>query len=74
MHYKADITSPLKDLKQGFTVTVEVLDYNKHQIVPVTSIFKTSKKDYVWVYDDSTSKVKMREVHLGKQMPRSKKF
>ncbi|ONH63849.1 putative efflux system component YknX [Streptococcus parauberis] len=63
--YKANITSPLDELKQGFTVSVEVVNEAKHLLVPVSSVFKEGKKSYVWVYDDSSSKVKKREVTIG---------
>ncbi len=63
--YKIDITSPLNQLKQGFTVSVEVLNETKHMLVPVTSVINKNKKHYVWVYDDSTAKAKKVEVTLG---------
>ncbi len=63
--YKVDITSPLRDLKQGFSVSVEVVNEVKHALVPVEAVFKKDKKNYVWVYDSSSSKVKQVEVKLG---------
>lgn len=63
--YKIDITSPLNQLKQGFTVSVEVINEAKHALVPVTAIVNKGKKHFVWVYDDSTAKAKKVEVTLG---------
>lgn len=63
--FKANVTSPLEELKQGFTVSIEVVNKNKHLLVPVTAIIEEGKKSYVWIYDDATSKVKKREVSLG---------
>lgn len=63
--YKIDITSPLNQLKQGFTVSVEVVNEAKHALVPLTAVITKDKKHYVWVYDDSTGKAKKVEVTLG---------
>ncbi|AND78883.1 efflux RND transporter periplasmic adaptor subunit [Streptococcus pantholopis] len=63
--YRADITSPLNELKQGFTVSVEVVNDTKHILVPLMAIVNEGKKNYVWVYDDSSSKIKKAEVSLG---------
>ncbi|RMI76793.1 efflux RND transporter periplasmic adaptor subunit [Streptococcus iniae] len=63
--YKADITSPLDDLKQGFSVSVEVINEGKHLLIPVTSVVKEGKKNYVWTYNDSTAKVSKTEVTVG---------
>ncbi|EHI69709.1 efflux RND transporter periplasmic adaptor subunit [Streptococcus ictaluri] len=63
--YKIDITSPLNDLKQGFTVSVEVINEAKHVLIPVSAVVKKGKKHFVWLYDDATAKVKKVEVTLG---------
>ncbi|MEX2784709.1 efflux RND transporter periplasmic adaptor subunit [Streptococcus sp. H49] len=63
--YRADITSPLNDLKQGFSVSVEVTDDSKHILVPLKALVSEGDKNYVWVYDDSSSKIKKTEVSLG---------
>ena len=63
--YKVDLTSELGDLKQGFTVTVEVINENKNKLVPVDAIVNDKDKNYVWLYDENTSKVNKVEVTLG---------
>lgn len=63
--YKVDITSELGNLKQGFTVSVEVVNENKFKLVPLSAVVSKKDKHYVWVYDDSTGKVKKTEVTLG---------
>ncbi|GAA0061200.1 efflux RND transporter periplasmic adaptor subunit [Streptococcus canis] len=63
--YKIDITSPLNQLKQGFTVSVEVVNEAKYALVPVAAVINKDKKHYVWVYDDATAKAKKVEVTLG---------
>ncbi|KHD45401.1 efflux RND transporter periplasmic adaptor subunit [Streptococcus hongkongensis] len=63
--FKANITSPLENLKQGFSVSVEVVNNSKHLLVPVSAIVSEGKKSYIWLYDNTTSKVKKREVTLG---------
>ncbi len=56
--YKIDIISPLNQLKQGFTVSVEVVNEAKQALVPLTAVIKKDKKHYVWTYDDATGKAK----------------
>lgn len=63
--YKIDIISPLNQLKQGFTVSVEVVNEAKQALVPLTAVIKKDKKHYVWTYDDATGKAKKVEVTLG---------
>ncbi|MGT2887447.1 efflux RND transporter periplasmic adaptor subunit [Streptococcus didelphis] len=63
--YKVDITSPINELKQGFSVSVEVVNESKHELVPVNSVINEGKKHFVWLYDDSTGKVSKTEVTLG---------
>ncbi|EGJ26703.1 efflux RND transporter periplasmic adaptor subunit [Streptococcus porcinus] len=63
--YKVEITSPLEQLKQGFSVSVEVVNEVKHILVPIRAIFKQEGKQYVWTYDKSSSKVTKTEVTLG---------
>lgn len=64
--YKADITSDVDVLKQGFSVSVEVINANKFKLVPVNAVVTSGKKHYVWLYDSKTKKVKRAEVSLGK--------
>ncbi|VTS21554.1 efflux transporter, RND family, MFP subunit [Streptococcus pseudoporcinus] len=63
--YKVEITSPLDQLKQGFSVSVEVVNETKHILVPISAIFKEDGKQYVWTYDNSSSKATKTEVTLG---------
>lgn len=63
--YKVDITSPIDNLKQGFSVSVEVVNDVKHALVPTSAVVKEDKKYYVWLYDDSTGKIKKNEVTVG---------
>lgn len=63
--YKIDITSPIEELKQGFSVSVEVLNEEKHLLVPVSALVQEKDKHYVWVYDDNNSKVTKTEVTIG---------
>lgn len=72
--YKVDITSPLDQLKQGFTVTVEILNQDKHTLVPVNASFKEKGKTYVWTYDDASSKVTKTEVTLGNSDAKSQEI
>lgn len=64
--YKADITSDLAELKQGFTVSVEVVNNKESLLVPNSAIVSSKGKDYVWRYDKLTKKVAKQEVGLGK--------
>ncbi|WP_316606559.1 efflux RND transporter periplasmic adaptor subunit [Streptococcus pluranimalium] len=64
--YKADITSDLAELKQGFTVSVEVVNNKESLLVPTSAIVSSKGKDYVWRYDKLTKKVAKQEVGLGK--------
>lgn len=41
--YKIDIISPLNQLKQGFTVSVEVVNEAKQALVPLTAVIKKDK-------------------------------
>lgn len=63
--YKVDITSELGALKQGFSVSVEVVNENKRKLVPVTALVTDNEKNYVWVYDENTGKIQKVEVTLG---------
>lgn len=63
--YKADIEGDLDVLKQGFSVSVEVVNNTPSKLVPVSAVVNDGDKNYVWVYDDKTSKVTKVEVTLG---------
>lgn len=64
--YKADITSDLEGLKQGFTVSVEVLNNKESLLVPTSAIVSSKGKDYVWRYDKLTKKASKQEVGIGR--------
>ena len=59
-----DVTSEIGDLKQGFSVSVEVKNKTKAILVPLTSIVTENDKNYVWVLDEQ-KKAKKVEVGLG---------
>ena len=62
--YTIDVTSDIGDLKQGFSVSVEVKNKSKAILVPLTSIVTENDKNYVWVLDEQ-KKAKKVEVSLG---------
>ena len=62
--YTVDVTSELGDLKQGFTVSVEVKSTSKALLVPITSIVMEEEKNFVWILDEN-KKSKKVEVGLG---------
>lgn len=64
-NYTVEITSELKDLKQGFTVSVEVVNDKTSLLLPSSAIVNEDDKYYVWVYDKSNSRVLKKEVTVG---------
>ncbi|PNK71159.1 efflux RND transporter periplasmic adaptor subunit [Streptococcus sp. FDAARGOS_256] len=62
--YTIDVTSDIGELKQGFSVSVEVKNKSKAILVPLTSVVAENDKDYVWIVDDQ-KKAKKVEVTLG---------
>lgn len=62
--YTVDVTSEIGDLKQGFTVSVEVKSTSKALIVPISSVVMEEDKNYVWILDEN-KKAKKVEVGLG---------
>ena len=62
--YTVDVTSDIGELKQGFSVSVEVKNKSKAILVPLTSIVTENDKNYVWLLDDQ-KKAKKVEVTLG---------
>ena len=62
--YTIDVTSEIGNLKQGFSVSVEVKNKTKAILVPLTSIVTENDKNYVWVLDEQ-KKAKKVEVGLG---------
>ncbi|WP_172933927.1 MULTISPECIES: efflux RND transporter periplasmic adaptor subunit [Streptococcus] len=62
--YTIDVTGEVGDLKQGFSVSVEVKNKSKAILVPLTSVVTENDKNYVWVLDEQ-KKAKKVEVGLG---------
>lgn len=62
--YTIEITSDIGELKQGFSVSVEVKSDSTSLLVPLTSIVEEEGKNYVWVVDEE-NKAKKIEVSLG---------
>ena len=62
--YTVDVTSEIGELKQGFTVSVEVKSTSKALLVPITSIVMEEDKNYVWILDEN-QKAKKVDVGLG---------
>lgn len=62
--YTVDVTSDIGELKQGFSVSVEVKNKSKSILVPLTSVVTENDKNYVWLVDDQ-KKAKKVEVTLG---------
>ena len=62
--YTVDVTSDIGELKQGFSVSVEVKNKSKAILVPLTSVITENDKNYVWLVDDQ-KKAKKVEVTLG---------
>lgn len=62
--YTVDVTSDIGELKQGFSVSVEVKNKSKAILVPLTSVITENDKNYVWLVDDH-KKAKKVEVTLG---------
>ena len=62
--YTVDVTSDIGELKQGFSVSVEVKNKSKAILVPLTSVVTENDKNYVWIVDDQ-KKAKKVEVTLG---------
>ena len=62
--YTVDVTSEIGDLKQGFSVSVEVKSMSKALLVPITSVVMEEEKNFVWILDEN-KKAKKVEVGLG---------
>ena len=62
--FTIDVTSEIGDLKQGFTVSIEVKNSSKALIVPITSVVMEEEKNFVWILDEN-KKAKKVEVGLG---------
>ena len=62
--YTVEVTSEIGELKQGFSVSVEVKNKSKAILVPLTSVITENDKNYVWLVDNQ-KKAKKVEVTLG---------
>lgn len=61
--FKINFTSDIGELKQGFSMNIEVKNGSESNLVPVTAVVNEEDKYYVWVVDKN--KVKKVEVSLG---------
>ncbi|HFI0578259.1 TPA: efflux RND transporter periplasmic adaptor subunit [Streptococcus suis] len=61
--FKAALTSELGELKQGFTVNIEVVNTTNHILIPVTAVVPEDDKNFVWTIVEG--KAKKVEVTLG---------
>ncbi|HFI0230618.1 TPA: efflux RND transporter periplasmic adaptor subunit [Streptococcus suis] len=61
--FKATLTSELGELKQGFTVNIEVVNTTNHILIPVTAVVPEGDKNFVWIIVEG--KAKKVEVTLG---------
>lgn len=64
--FKINFTNDASTLKQGFKVSIEVINNEKNKLVPVTAIVTEKDKKYVWVFDKNSSKITKSEVIIGK--------
>ncbi|MEW4353638.1 efflux RND transporter periplasmic adaptor subunit [Streptococcus pneumoniae] len=62
--FTVEITSEIGDLKQGFSVNMEVKNDSKGLLIPVTAILADGDKSYVWTIDDKGLAKKVK-VTLG---------
>lgn len=46
------MTGEVGDLKQGFSVNIEVKSKTKAILVPVSSLVMDDSKNYVWIVDE----------------------
>ena len=61
--FTVDITSDIGELKQGFSVNIEVKSSTQHPLVPVTSVMADGDTSYVWTVENG--KAKKVKVTLG---------
>lgn len=64
--FKVDFVGDTSDLRQGFKVSIEVLNKAIHRLVPVEAVIPEEDKNIVWVYDKDSQKIKKVEVTLGR--------
>ncbi|MGT2753386.1 efflux RND transporter periplasmic adaptor subunit [Streptococcus ovis] len=61
--FKVKLTSEIGELKQGFTVNIEVVNKSKRILIPVSAVVADGDKNFVWTIVDG--KAKKVEVTLG---------
>lgn len=61
--FKVAITSEVGELKQGFSVNIEVINNSKKILVPISAVVREGDKNLVWTIVDG--KAKKVEVTLG---------
>ena len=54
--FTVDITSDIGELKQGFSVNIEVKSSTQHPLVPVTSVMADGETSYVWTVENGKAK------------------
>lgn len=54
--FKAALTSELGELKQGFTVNIEVVNTTNHILIPVTAVVPEGDKNFVWTIVEGKAK------------------
>lgn len=63
--FKVELTSEWGELKQGFTVNIEVNASQSGILVPVEAVVSKGDKHYVYTYDAKKKTVRSVEVQLG---------
>ncbi|MGT2757228.1 efflux RND transporter periplasmic adaptor subunit [Streptococcus ovuberis] len=64
--FKVQLTSDLAELKQGFTVSIQVNNNQKGLIVPVGAVLTDDETTYyVYTYDKTSHKIKRTVVEIG---------
>lgn len=64
--FKVDFIGDTSELRQGFKVSIEVLNKAVHKLVPVGAVMPEGDKNVVWVYDTDSKKISKVEVTLGR--------
>ncbi|MET3558377.1 HlyD family secretion protein [Streptococcus rupicaprae] len=64
--FKVQLTSDLGELKQGFTVSIQVNNNQKGLVVPVGAVLTDDETTYyVYTYDKTSHKIKRTVVEIG---------
>lgn len=64
--FKVDFVGDTSSLKQGFKVTIEVVNKTQHKLVPVSALLPEADKQFVFVYNPDTKVVNKVEVTIGR--------